>query len=71
MNYFQNIKVGDYVRNRMYDPKCSALDVYFDGEYKRVVRVENNDYEYAGCQFIYVMINDKEVGFYYNAIIKR
>lgn len=71
MSYFNTIKRGDYVINRRYDPKCVALNEYFKGEHKKVMRTENNDYEYAGCQFVYVVIDGKETGFYYNALIKR
>ena len=71
MSYFNTIKKGDWIINRGYDPKCIGLDQYFNGEYQKVVRVEDVNYKYAGGQFLYCMIEGEEIGLYYNAVIKR
>lgn len=62
-------KQGDYVRNKQ-DEKCRLLNQYFNGYYKRVIRVEDNNISYAGYQLVYVELDNKEQGFYAAALEK-
>lgn len=60
---------GDYVRPKK---QFSELDKqYFHGHSKRVIRVENVYYPYAGNQFVYIEWAGNEVGLYANALEKE
>lgn len=43
---------------------------YFRGKPLTIVRTEFNDWEYCGKQIVYVLLDDKEVGLYANALKK-
>lgn len=61
--------VGDMVKQKQGD-RYTSLYPYFNGEVKQVTGVVDSDSDYVGYQFVFVIINGKEQGFYASALEK-